>query len=143
MSTTFRLDSNFPAVAASFRTAPPERRREAVVAAVGVAVHRAGLEGDVVREALDHLQEGRAVTSAELRERVERLLSNLDDSYLDAYDDGDQGLAISSFSKARAAAALSYALTADDDAWHEAIYEATMAVEEPGDVMEVVTRLLG
>lgn len=139
MDTTVRLDSNFPSLAAAFRAASTDQRRGAAKAAAEIAVAHANLGGDEIREALDVLR-GRSPLPSGLRERVEALSSSLDESYFEASDNGDQARSLELFSQARAASAVAYALTPDADVLHEAIYEATVAVEDPANVVGAVER---
>lgn len=137
----FRLDSNFPALATAFRSAPAARRRAAALVATEMALARAGINDGDVRTALEGLRRGVAV-DAGLRARVEALATKLDESYFDAEEAGDGSRSLGLFSKARAAAALVCALSEDPSTLHEAVYEATVAVEDPSDIVAAVSTLL-
>lgn len=76
-----------------------------------------------------------------LREQLETLAARLDESYFDASESGGAE-SLRLFSSARAVAAVSYALSEDDSILHEAIYEATVAMEDPSELVIAIERTL-
>lgn len=144
MKEVFRLDSVAPAVAERFRQAPSSKRREAVRVACQYAATTVGLAAPEVGAALAGLR-GAAGPDDSLRRRLERLAAELDDQYFRLDEDGDEAEkreALRVFSKARATSALAFALSADDARLHEAIYEAIVAIDEPGELTRLVDNAL-
>jgi hypothetical protein len=131
-----RLDSVLPAVAAAFRRASPQKRRQAARIACELAVSSAGLRDQEARAALAALAAG-AAGDAHLRKALEDLAERLDDEYLRLHDLDDETRrpeADRLFSKARAASALQFALSEDDNELHESLYEAIMAVDDAAEL---------
>jgi hypothetical protein len=131
MISQWRLDSKGRNLADAFRNARPEQRRRAGLVACETAIELVGLDrDDDVSVGLDALRAGRTV-GAELRERLRALSTRYDDQYfeLDEADGPGKKLeALHLFAKARAAAALSFALSEDVTELHESIYEAMSAL---------------
>lgn len=143
---TFRLDSVSPRLAASFRQAPPAKRRRAARLACEIAVSSIGLSDREIVLALEMLR-SEAPIPAPLRLKIESLAAHLDEEYfrLDKEaeeNDGDKAEAISYFSKARAASAVMFALSNDDGQLHEAIYEAIAALDDPSGLVSSVEEAL-
>jgi hypothetical protein len=140
----FRLDSISPKLAESFRHATPAQQRKATLAACGLAVSRAGLEGEGVATVLEHLRHGGKVDRDLLR-KIESLAALLDDEYFRLDEEGDETKrpeVLRLFSKARAASALGFALSEEPGQLHEAIYEAIAAVDDPTEVIGPVAEAL-
>jgi hypothetical protein len=138
-----RLDSVAPVLAARFRQAPSNNRRQAAQVACEQAVVAAGLTAPEVSEALAVLR-GTAAPDVSLRERLDSLAARFDDEYFQLDEDGGQKQqALLCFSKARATSALAFALAADDAQLHEAIYESISALDEPAELVRLVEHALG
>lgn len=140
MDEVLRLNTNFPALAAAFHRASAFKRREAARVAVEIVIARTSLQGDLISEALELLRR-RADPPRGLREHLDALAARLDESYFDAADNGDAA-SLTLFSSARAIAAVAYALSGDDKVLHEAIYEATVAIEDPAELVQAVAHIL-
>jgi hypothetical protein len=139
----FRLDSVSPLVAARFRQAPSNKRREAARLACEQAVVATGLAAPEVTEAMAVLR-GAAAADVSLRERLDGLAARLDDEYFRLDEDGSQKQeALLYFSRARAAAALAFSLAADDAQLHETIYESISALDDPAELMRRLEHALG
>lgn len=139
LDTAHRLSVSLPALAAAFHQASWPKRSAAARVAVEHAVTHTQLQGDEVLAAMQALRQGSAPPPG-LRARLEALAATLDEAAFEAAERGEtEHLPL--FSSARAAAALAYALS-DDDTLHEAIYEATMAVEAPDALVQAVERAL-
>ena len=140
----FRLDSIAPAVAERFRRAPASGRRYAALLACEHAAATVGLPMEEVDEALAVLR-GTTVPTPSLRERLEELSAELDDEYFRSAEESDSTQdpeALRLFSKARATSALAFALSTEDSALHEAIYEAIAALDDPTHVLRIVEQAL-
>lgn len=140
MESEFRLDSVSPTLAESFRRATSVKRRQAAVVACELAASSADLAGIEVDLGLAALRGG-AAGQLDLRQRIEGLAAHFDDEYLRLNEEGDESQKAESlrlFSKARAASALAFALTDEPGQLHEAIYEAILALDEPGELVRAV-----
>jgi hypothetical protein len=140
----FRLDSISPDLAESFRHATPAHRREATLVTCTIVASRVGLESEEVVAALEHLRHGGEV-DLDLLRKIESFAARLDDEYLRLDDEGDETKrpeVLRLFSKARAASALGFALSADPGQLHEALYEALAAVDDATDVIQPVAEAL-
>jgi len=135
MNTPLRLDSIAEGLANSFRQASELHQRRAASAAALIAASRAGLRGTEVDAALEILRRGGNNGTA-VRQRLETLAADLDDQYLRLGEEADEESgqvspeALLLFRKARAAAALAFALSPDPEQLHEAVYEAIIASED-------------
>ena len=141
----FRLDSTAPVAAERFRRASASKRREAACVACEHAVAAVGLTAPDTSEALTVLR-GAAPADASLHGRLESLAAGFDDAYFrldESGGDAQKHQARHCFAKARAASALAFAVTDDDTRLHEAIYEAICALDEPGELVRLVERVLG
>jgi hypothetical protein len=128
MSAVLPLDLISPSLAVSFRRANDHQRRKAVLAACLVGVAQAGLQGDAVDAAIDLLRHGENDERA-VRPRLDSLSAQLDDRYfkLSQRAGAITPEALLLFRKARAAAALAFALSQDPGQLEAAIYEAIYA----------------
>jgi multidrug efflux pump subunit AcrA (membrane-fusion protein) len=87
----------------------------------------------IAREILEQLKAGRSFTENQ-KQQIESRAAELDEAYLNLQDKVDEGEAkradsLKAFFKARAMAALSYAVSDSPDAAREAIYEASSAID--------------
>lgn len=136
-----RLDSNQPRLADLFRRATAEVRRQASHLACEHAVAATGVAGPDVVLALEVMSKRGG--EPEVRRRLNQLAEEFDDEYfrLDEEDESDREQVSRAFRKARAIAALAFALTDDDGELHEALYEALAACPEPALVSRLETVL--
>ncbi|MCB9764039.1 MAG: hypothetical protein H6739_29985 [Alphaproteobacteria bacterium] len=140
-----RLDSIAPSLAASYWGAPTSRRERATRLACELAVRGTGLAGPEVTAALEALRTS-TPDRPSLRSDMERLAARLDDEYFRLDNPGREDMrqaALQTFSKARAASALTFALSSDDSQLHEAIYEAVIAMDDPSTVIQSLETALG
>jgi hypothetical protein len=128
MGTLSRLDTLSPHLANVFRDANDEQRRRATLAACLAALAQTGLQGGDVDAALALLRNGRNDRS-NLHHKLENLAAQLDEQYFRLSEESDATApeALATFRKARAAAALAFAISPDSAKLHEAIYEAIAA----------------
>jgi hypothetical protein len=139
-----RLDSVAPELANALRSAAPATKRRAVLAACQVATSRAGLDGEEIYAALQALRRDGPVEES-LCKQLGELAARLDDEYLRLDEAGDDALkpdVLRLFSKARAASALTFAVSGDPGQFHEAVYEAIAAVDDAANVVRPVTEAL-
>lgn len=128
-----RFDAISSVLGEQFRRATDTKRRAAASLACERAVSVVGLQEREIQMGLDALRTG-APVDADLRERLEQIASDYDDAYLALEEDqgvGPESLAF--FAKARAAAAVQFALVDDTEQLHEAVCEALMALASPTD----------
>lgn len=138
-----RLDSIAPALAARFRQASADKRRQAALLACQYATTAVWLVTPEVGEALVVLQ-GLATATSSLRQRLEEMAVDFDDQYFRLDEQGDpanKDEALRLFSKARATSALAFALSGEDQL-HEALYEAVAAVNDPEELTRLVDSIL-
>ena len=79
-------------------------------------------------------------------QQIASLAAELDDEYIRLNEEGDGARSAEMllvFSKARAAFAVVFAISADSGGLHEAIYEAVMAVDDAARVVQPVSKILG
>jgi hypothetical protein len=144
MGARTRLDTVDSRVGEHFRSASPARRREAALIACERAVASVRQSSPQVSRALDVLR-GLTPRGADLRMQLQEAEVELDDRYLRLIDDGNpdhEQQALDLFSLARITAALGFALSDDDTEFHEAIYEASAAVQDPDIVLLAVDPVL-
>lgn len=125
MSNPTRLATLSKDVARTFARASKASRRATVLLACERAVKAAQLTAPEALEVLASLR-GESKLAAGGRKRILRLVEQLDEAYFDLSERSGKAAAAKSaaaFRKARAAAALGYAL-GKDEALHEALYEA-------------------
>jgi hypothetical protein len=124
-------------LAASFRRASDRQRRQAVLTTSLLAVSQTGLRGDEIESTLDILRRGE-VGEVTMQRQLESLSQNLDDRYLQLSKEDDQATKLEAlllFQKARAAAALAFAISSESENLHEAIYEAIVASTDPTETI--------
>lgn len=141
MNAQWRLDSKAASLADAFRAATRAKQWAATRVACEMAIAAAGLVGDDVESALRQVRDERSIDPA-LQGRIDDLAAQLDDEYFRLAEAGDDAVKpemFRFFSKARAASALSRALSGDDTQLHEAIYEAlSSALADDGALMRAV-----
>jgi hypothetical protein len=128
MGTVLRLDSISPSLTKAFRDARDDQRRRAALAACLIAVAQNGLRGSDVDAALTLLRDERNRRS-DMRHKLEVLSEQLDERYFKLSEEAESisSEALDTFRKARAAAALAFALSPNSEQLHEAMYEAIAA----------------
>ena len=141
-----RLHTLSDELASAVRDANPERQRRAVLAACEFAARSASLSDSVVGEALDVLRRD-DMGASDLRNRLGELAHQADDAYFEAADRQDEAEenrndALRLFSRARALAALAFALAPDPTGPSEAIYEAATSLDDPSALLEEVRRIV-
>lgn len=144
MTNISRLESVSPRLAESFRHASLLKQRKAALEACVVAASRVGLEENEVNAAIEVLRCG-GVASSTLREQLETLAAGFDDQYFELDEKGDEASkpeALRLFSKARAVAALAFALSEYPRQLDEAVYEAITAMKDPTEVVQSVEKAL-
>jgi len=147
MKNSLRLDSISENLANSFRQASELQQRRAASAAAQIAASRTGLRGNEVDAALEILRHGGNDGTA-VRQKLETLSADLDDQYLRLGEDADEesgqvsAEALLLFRKARAAAALAFALSSDSEQLHEAVYEAIIASEDRAETIRSAVKAL-
>lgn len=136
-----RLELAAPELFAELCDAPASEQRAASIHACRLAVAATGLDHPVVTRALDSLTEGRTSRPdersdlADLADELNALASRFMEQSRGSDEARTQYLA--RFSRARAAAAVAFALEGEAPrASAEAIYEAAHAIDEPGEMFE-------
>lgn len=150
MMPTSRLFTKAPALDRRLRASSRQRRREAVLAASSIVVNRSGLRDPRVSQALDRLAADagdRETLRAPLRELVEELDMQAwhIEAGLPAESSSSDPLLLrylEVFSKARAASAVLFGLEDTPEADAEAIYEAISSVDDPMEIMDIVSQRL-
>jgi hypothetical protein len=137
MGVRLRLDSISESLADSFRKADDEQRRHAALATCLVAVARSGLQGNEIDTAVDLLRHGGEDQLA-VRRKLDSLTEQFDEQYFKLSEDavGTTQEALLVFRKARAAAALAFALSPDPGQLHEAMYEAIVASDDQAEAVQ-------
>lgn len=141
-----RLDSVDADLSRRLAEASPEQQRAAVAAAVDLAALYTRLAGQpsfaLTSEALRAVEARR--TDSALREQIDQLTKDLDEIGFDLSEQADDDPAKypeykAAFTRARAVAAIGYALSDDPaDAAIEGVYEAFAAVGEIAEIRRVV-----
>ena len=118
--------------AEAYRQAPRGQRRRAALAMCLFAVEQAGLQSGKVDAALALLRR-EVPSSSDMQQTLDRLAAELDERYFELSDNTENITpeAFVTYQKARAAAALAFALSPDGQQLHEAIYEAICASSDP------------
>lgn len=130
-----RLQTLSREVAAQLSLAPPEARRRAAITACALAIETSGLDAMASMIAWDRIRARRPLTTTE-KQQLQELLGQLDDDYLKAHEDSENGSewnegCLSLFMKARTVAALLYAAEeGEQDLTSECIYEAAIAGDQ-------------
>jgi hypothetical protein len=143
MGTLLRLDSVSPSLAGAYRAANDNQRRGAALAACIVAVAQAELRGGEVDAALATLRH-EGSEQFDVRHKLDRLVAQLDEQYFKLSEETETTTpeALATFRKARAAAALAFALSPDPEQLHEALYEAIAASTNQAEAMRVAETAL-
>jgi hypothetical protein len=143
MGTLFRLDSLSPTLTNAFRNASDDQRRRAALAACLVAVAQTGLRGSDVDAALALLRDERNQRS-EIRHKLEVLSEQLDERYFKLSEEAESisSEALDTFRKARATAALAFALSPNSEQLHEAMYEAIAASTDQSETVRAAETAL-
>jgi hypothetical protein len=142
-----RLSSIAPDLVATLERQRPRRLRLVAASAVGLAVERVRLADPQLEAALGALREGRFGNTNE-RTGVVRLAQELDEMAWAEQDkaeagDGSRETYVIIFRKARAAAAVGFALETDAlTGTLEAVYEAQAAVKDLEAVRSAATAVL-
>jgi hypothetical protein len=126
-----RLDSMSTSLATALRQAVASKRCVATSIACSNAVSAVGLRGEEVDAAIAILNEG-GIGSGSLRHKLEMLSAEFDDAYFRLKGETREmpPPALLLFRKARAAAALAFAVSADPTHQLEAVYEAISASDD-------------
>jgi hypothetical protein len=147
MSVASRLASVDRDLAKRILAADPAACRRAAAAAAGWAVGSAGLDDPRVDAFLTR-DAAPATDVAVAREALRALVDELDEGGWNLQDQVEEGNAsnddyLRAFGKARAASAL-YEATGEDPhlAALEAVYEAWMVVDDPGELRSIVVAVL-
>jgi hypothetical protein len=141
-----RLESMLPKLANALDGATKANRAKAVKIACEFAIVKAGVSDTTVVGAL-HLLGGATPIVPAMIENLQALVNQFDEEYFMAQDKVNDTLAgIDSFQKARAVAALVNGLCAGSEAkvslMADAIYEATMTVDDAGDLVDRLNAVL-
>jgi hypothetical protein len=129
-----RLDSVAPGLAAELAVLSGQHRHRLVSEALLLALSESGLDDVRMSRAVDRLAgRGASPTPEDLNSVVEEL----DRAAWDAQRDGDQDRYLLLFRRARAAAAVVYALEGQAA---EAVYEASHALHEPAEIASLLKR---
>jgi hypothetical protein len=134
-----RLETISRSLSEAFRQAGDRQRQRAAALACEIAVSQSGLCGNAVDAALKLLRDWG--TELDVQREIGALIERLDDEYLQLWDQAEPAeklKALTLFRKARAAAALSFALSGDPERLHEAIYEAAFASDDWAGVLRSV-----
>lgn len=139
-----RMNVVAPELARLLTEAAPRSRREATRASCALAIERSSLSDPRVVAAFNLLDEARYGASP-TREAVQSLAEEIDIQAATIREKGGQAATAykREFSRARSAAALGFAL--EEDSLHaalEAIYEASLAIDDVDLLMSTVTPLL-
>ncbi len=143
MGTLLRLDSISPSLTKAFRDASDDQRRRAALAACLVAVAQTGLRGRDVDAALALLRDERNQRS-DMCHKLEVLSEQLDERYFKLSEEAESisSEALDTFRKARAAAALAFALSPNSEQLHEAMYEAIAASTDQAETVRAAETVL-
>lgn len=143
MRTISRLESLSPSLAEAYRQANDDRQRRAALAMCLFAVEQADLRSGELDAALAQLRR-EVPRSRDMQEKLLRLAAQLDEQYFELSDNTDNITPEASvmFQKARAAEALALALSPNGEQFHEAIYEAIYASNDPEEATQAAEALL-
>jgi hypothetical protein len=143
MRTISRFETESPSLVEAYRQAKHDQRRRAVLAMCLFAVEQAGLQSGEVDDALALLRRD-VPGSSDMQQKLDRLAAELDERYfvLSADTDNITPEAFVMFQKARAAAALAFALSPNGEQLHEAIYEAISASSDPDEAAQAAEAAL-
>jgi len=136
-----RLESMSPTLGEAFRQAKAAKKRKAVLTASAIAASQNGLRGKIIDDALGLLRQGGG--GNKLRPELESLCREYDDAYFRLQQEiGSEQEMLLQFRKARAAAALAFALSPDAEHVHEALYESIMSADDSEEMVRVLTETL-
>jgi len=143
MGTLLRLESISPNLAGTYREANDDQRRRAALVLCSTAVAQVGLQGSEVDAAFAVLRHERREQS-DIHQMLDRLAAQLDEEYFKLSDEAETTTseALLTFRKARAAAALAFALSPDAGQLHEAVYEAIVASSNRAEAVRVAETVL-
>jgi hypothetical protein len=127
-----RLKTISSDLASSLNNANSVKRRAAELAACEFALGKAGVEHNLVEEAVEAIRAGEVLTP-DRTVAIDALVAKFDDEYFNLQEAAGEGKAtvedyLRAFSKARAVSAVSFAGRGTPDGAAEAIYEAAAAV---------------
>jgi hypothetical protein len=135
-----RLETISRTVSEAFRRADEVQKRHAVLLACEIAVSQADLHGTAVDAALAVLRQGGSNGAARLA--IEALSDQLDSEYFALQEEDGPVVrpseALLQFRKARAAAALGFALSPIPEDLGEALYEAMSASDDQAAALNAV-----
>jgi hypothetical protein len=131
-----------PALVEMVRQSDEDTRHQLVERACLLAVQRADVADPNLAEALDAIR-SRSFGSQELRSRIDALTNELDETAWDLQDRVDAGDASEdeyrqAFAKARAVAAIGFALDGSLAASFDSLYEAYHAIDNRDDFLSAV-----
>lgn len=126
-----RLDSISPDLSRLFRAGSAVGRKNALLAACTKAVSDTDLGGRDVDNALEAIN-SELTNSDALAVKLNALAADFDERYFALSEDIEPlpASALALFQKARAAAALAFAVSGDPDERHDALYEAISATND-------------
>jgi hypothetical protein len=143
MRTISRFETTSPSLVDAYRQASRNQRRRAALGMCLFALEQAGLRCREIDDALALLR--RDVSgSSDMRQKLDRLTEELDEQYFRLSDNTENITpeAFVMFQKARAAAALAFALSPHGEQLHEAIYEAISASSHPDEATQTAEAML-
>jgi hypothetical protein len=131
-----------PELVDMLRQSTDDTRHQIVVQACLLAVERADMDDPKLTEALDAIRR-RSFAIPDLRSRLDALKQELDEIAWDTQDRVEAGHATEeeyrrAFAKARAAAAIGFALDGSLSASFDSLYEAYYAIDNRDDFMRAV-----
>lgn len=143
MPTISRFETESPTLVEAYRQATHDQRQRAALAMCLCALEQSGLQSGEVDDALAVLRRG-VLESGNMKQKLDRLAAELDERYFVLSDDTDNITpeAFVMFQKARAAAALAFALSPNGEQLHEAIYEAISASSDPDEATRAAEAML-
>lgn len=137
-----RLQGTYPELYSRFQQAPPPARRAATLAACRYAVAQAEFDHAAVAAALTALEQGIPAPPV-LKSQLEALAAGFDEEYFElqeAYEEGEASEKeyLRPFNRARALAALRFAVEGSSAAAAEALYEALATTDDPSRLLAVI-----
>jgi hypothetical protein len=143
MGTISRFETTSPSLVDAYRQASHDQRRRAALAMCLFALEQVGLQSREVDDALALLRRD-VPGSSDMQQKLDRFAAELDEQYFRLSDNTENITpeAFVMFQKARAAAALAFALSPNGDQLHEAIYEAISASSDPDEATQAAEAML-
>lgn len=143
MRTISRFETESPSLVEAYRQANHNQRRRAALAMCLFALEQSGLQGGEVDDALAVLRRG-VPESGDMQQKLDQLAAELDERYFVLSNNTDNITPESfvMFQKARAAAALAFALSPSGEKLHEAIYEAISASSDLDEATRAAEAML-